>query len=57
MAVNMSTFGTSVGRHFVLDDVNCTGNESSIFHCRHPLSNDCDVLRNEEAGVICGGTI
>ena len=55
VAVNMSTFGMTVGGHFVLDNVNCTGNESNIFDCSHPLSNDCRVSRKEEAGVICGG--
>ena len=52
----MSTFGTTEGGFFVLDDVNCTGNESNIFDCSHPLSTDCRIWRREEAGVICGGT-
>ena len=51
----MSTFGTTIGGHFILDDVNCTGNESNIFDCPHPLNTDCTVLNREEAGVICGG--
>ena len=53
MAINMSTFGTTVGGFFILDDVNCTGNEYNIFDCSHPLSTDCTVSRREEAGVIC----
>ena len=56
VAITNSIFGTTVDRDFILDDVHCTGNESNIFDCGHPLSNDCDVLRREEAGVICGGT-
>ena len=56
VAVNMSTFGMTVGGHFILDDVNCTGNESNIFDCSFPLNTDCRVSRGEEAGVICGGT-
>ena len=41
---------------FILDDVNCTGNESNVFDCSHPLRTDCSVSLREEAGVICGGT-
>ena len=56
MATTKSTFGMTIGGHFVLDDVNCTGNESSIFNCQYPRdsSPDCKVVNNEEAGVICG---
>ena len=55
VAITNSIFGTTVGRDFILDDVNCTGNESNIFDCHHPLRHDCIILRREEAGVICGG--
>ena len=57
MATKESTFGRTSEGHFVLNDVNCTGNESSIFDCQYPknLSPDaCKVVRDEEAGVICG---
>ena len=50
----------TIGGHFVLDDVNCTGNESSIFDCQHSSMSDCQVSNKEEAGVLCGvsrGTI
>ena len=51
----MSTFGTTAGGFYFLDDVNCTGNESNIFDCQHPPRTDCRVGK-EEAGVICGVT-
>jgi hypothetical protein len=51
-----SVFGITDGGFFILDDVNCTGNESNVFDCPHPLRTDSRVSRREEAGVICGGT-
>jgi hypothetical protein len=56
--MNMSIFGRTVGGHFVLDDVNCTGNESNIFDCQYPTGStpNCKVTNDEEAGVICGVT-
>ena len=58
VATNMSTFGRTIGGHFVVDNVNCTGNESNIFDCQYPTGStpDCRVSNNEEAGVICGVT-
>ena len=58
VATNMSVFGRTIGGHFVLDDVNCTGNESNIFDCRYPVNSrpNCLISMNEEAGVICGVT-
>ena len=58
VATNKSIFGRTIGGHFVLDDVNCTGNEYNIFDCQYPASSrpNCQVVRNEEAGVICGIT-
>ena len=55
VAFKMSTLGMAVDGFYVLDDVNCTGNESNIFDCPHPSSTNCRVGR-EEAGVICGVT-
>ena len=54
----MSIFGMTIGGHFVLDDVNCTGNESNIFDCHYPTGStpNCKVSNREEAGVICGVT-
>nr|KAG5685298.1 hypothetical protein BaRGS_016364 [Batillaria attramentaria] len=53
IAVSTMGFGPGQGR-ILLDDVTCTGNETSILDCGHaPLgNNDCD--HGEDAGVICG---
>ena len=34
-----------------LDDVACSGNESSIFHCSYTTQHDC--THSEDAGVSC----
>lgn len=54
----MSIFGMTIGGNFILDDVNCTGNESNIFDCQFPVGSapNCRVFDSEEAGVICGVT-
>ena len=52
VATHMSTFGMGIGT-YILDDVNCTGNESNVFDCQYPKSTHCEVGR-EEAGVLCG---
>ena len=41
------------GNSFILDNLQCTGSESSIFDCIHPeeFSHDCES--NEIAGVRC----
>ena len=62
VATTGSTFGRTLGRtfgvHFVLNNVNCTGNESNIFDCQHPtdVHINCQVTRKEEAGALCGVT-
>ena len=58
MATNKSllNFGVTTGGQFVLDDVNCTGNESTIFDCQHSSTSNCKVSNKEEAGAICGIT-
>ncbi len=56
VAITKSVFGITDGGFFILDDVNCTGNESNVFDCPHPLRTDCRISLREEAGVICGGT-
>ena len=56
VATRQSTFGMTIKGHFVLNDVNCTGNESNIFDCQHPtdVHIHCKVIRSDEAGVFCG---
>ena len=55
VATVRSVFGQSVGANYVLEKINCTGNESNIFDCPHPLGTRCGGV-SEEAGVICGVT-
>ena len=47
-------FGQGSGS-ILLDNVQCTGNEASIFSCTHNGigSHNCD--HSEEAGVVCFG--
>ena len=39
------------GDNFVMDDVQCKGNEARLQECKHSSSHDCDLT--EAAGVIC----
>merc|ERR1719507_2057628 len=45
-----SYFG-QVSNEFGMDEVQCTGNEASIFDCPHQTTDDCG--RSEGLGVIC----
>ena len=45
-----SHFG-QVSHTFGMDDVRCTGNETSILDCPHVTANDCDSGKG--AGVVC----
>ena len=45
-----SRFGT-VPDTFAMDDVKCTGNETSILDCSHLTEDNCEVT--EGAGAIC----
>ena len=49
-----SKFGKGFGR-FILDDVNCVGNESDIANCSHSAWGEHDCSDSEVAGVVCGG--
>ena len=55
IATNLSLFGTNVNERnqYILDRVDCSGNELNIFDCPHPLRTNCK-REEEEAGVICG---
>ena len=45
-----SRFG-SVSSNFAMDDVRCTGNEASLYHCPYITNHNCGS--HEGAGVIC----
>lgn len=45
-------FGQASGQP-LMDTVECTGNESSLFHCRHMASSEASCSRRDSAGVIC----
>ena len=47
-----SVFGRGIGP-FVLDDVECSGAESSLSECSHPGFRVHNCFRYQEAGVSC----
>ena len=51
-AVSSAGFGESTGT-IVLDDVNCNGNESSLFECSNPGLGVNNCGHSEDAGVRC----
>lgn len=51
-ATDMSTFGTGNG-NFLLDEVSCRGDESSLEDCSHNGWREHDCKSYEAAGVVC----
>ena len=50
----MGTAGFGAGRgRIVLDDVRCSGNETSIMNCYHNIIGTNNCNHNEDVGVIC----
>ena len=47
-------FGQGSGS-IVLDDLSCTGSETSLFDCSHGGVNNHDCSHYEDAGVTCSG--
>ncbi|XP_030853316.1 uncharacterized protein LOC115929142 [Strongylocentrotus purpuratus] len=51
-AVSSAGFGQGIGT-IVLDDVNCSGNESSLFECSNGVLGVSNCGHSEDAGVRC----
>ena len=52
VATTSSYFGAVSTSTFAMDDVHCTGSESSLLECSHLTSDNCGT--HEGAGVRCG---
>jgi hypothetical protein len=49
-------YGAGSGKIW-LDDVDCVGNESSLFDCRHKLWERNGCSHEEDVEVVCSGTV
>ena len=54
LAFGNAHFGAGSGSIF-LDNVRCTGSESSLLDCSHDTSVSCSSGHREDAGVRCHG--
>ena len=57
---NVQTFGYSFGRgnnSILLDNVMCSGNESSVLNCTSNglYQHNCNMNHSEDAAVLCHG--
>ncbi|XP_014908659.1 uncharacterized protein LOC106960198 isoform X2 [Poecilia latipinna] len=55
-ATSSAVFGEGTGQIW-LEEVNCTGSESSLTDCQHPGFGTHKCKHNEDAGVICSGPV
>ena len=56
IALSEAFYGEGTGPIF-LDEVGCTGNESSLLECSHEGIENHDCLHHEDAGVLCPGKL
>ena len=54
-AWSQAHFGQGSG-NIVLDDLSCTGSETSLFDCSYLGVNNHNCGHSEDAGVTCSGT-
>ena len=52
-AFSSAYFGRGTGS-IVMDDVRCTGNESTLTSCTHTTNHNC--VHSEDAGVRCSNS-
>lgn len=50
-----ASYGQGVGSIW-LDDLQCSGTESSLFACNHPTVGVHNCGHNEDAGVVCSSS-
>lgn len=54
-ARSAASYGQGVGSIW-LDDLQCSGTESSLFACNHPTVGVHNCGHNEDAGVVCSSS-